>query len=386
MRKINIDERIILVLVYIFFMIFLLKIFNLKMFELVVYATSFPLVLMLFIRNFKNFDKKVAILIILLIIFSVCNVFFNSLISYSTLSLGYFKKLFMFNITVIFMSTMKYVKIDNSNIRKHIKVFNTFLTFILLFMFIFKKNEMYLLNGLQYHSLVFNFSNPNLTALFLLGMFVFQYVFFVEEKDNKFQKFLLFITSSILIYFIYLTDSRTQFLSALVLIVLCIFYKKTNILKNKASCILFSSFPLLFLILYMNIINNSDIIAKITKISIFEEALDSRVSIWNKSLKLFYSSPILGVYNLVGAGQLHNTHLDVLVSYGILPLILLILIIAKLIKDNEDISKYCYMYGFIALIMSGNGEAALFSGSGGLYIIFGLLLLFTRSDKQNLTY
>lgn len=84
--------------------------------------------------------------------------------------------------------------------------------------------------------------------------------------------------------------------------------------------------PLIFVVVYMQIIN-AQTLTKIFSFMIGEgKALDSRFFIWGNAIDELMSSPIMGAYyqisNGTGMSQLHNTHIDILVSYGVLTFIL----------------------------------------------------------------
>ena len=85
---------------------------------------------------------------------------------------------------------------------------------------------------------------------------------------------------------------------------------------------------------------------------------------------------------------MHNTHMDIAASYGIPVLILVCVLLVKYLHQQgrvyEDRKGYIYILGFACMIMLGMGEAAVFSGGLGVYIIVGTcLLLSNRKDTPN---
>ncbi len=113
--------------------------------------------------------------------------------------------------------------------------------------------------------------------------------------------------------------------------------------------------------------------------------LNSRMAIWESAMKYFYQSPLIGCYYEIsggtGSSQLHNTHLDILVSYG-LPVFFgtCLLLYRWLFRRDRKYSRtsYIYLISFCCVLFLGMGEAALFSGGLGIYIFGGMYLLFSQ--------
>lgn len=115
--------------------------------------------------------------------------------------------------------------------------------------------------------------------------------------------------------------------------------------------------PLLFAGLYMRVVD-APFFARFFSFATAEgKELNSRTDIWEPAFRRFASSPVLGAYCQIsdgtGMSQLHNTHVDILVSYGTSVLVLA---------------------GFICVLLLGIGEAALFSGGLGITLFFGVFL------------
>ncbi len=118
--------------------------------------------------------------------------------------------------------------------------------------------------------------------------------------------------------------------------------------------------------------------------------LNSRMAIWKPALEFFYQSPLIGSYYEISGGtgisQLHNTHLDILVSYGF-PVLLgtCILMYRWLWRKNRKYSKesFIYLLSFGCVLFLGMGEAAMFSGGLGIYILGGMYLLFAQRGVKS---
>lgn len=106
--------------------------------------------------------------------------------------------------------------------------------------------------------------------------------------------------------------------------------------------------------------------------------LNSRTDIWEPAFRRFASSPVLGAYCQIsdgtGMSQLHNTHVDILVSYGTSVLVLTCVFLYVLMRDLRTEVSDDALAGFICVLLLGIGEAALFSGGLGITLFFGVFL------------
>ena len=76
---------------------------------------------------------------------------------------------------------------------------------------------------------------------------------------------------------------------------------------------------------------------------------------------------------------MHNTHLEIAASYGVIVMILVCILLAVYIYRRGHVCQnkqgMSYILGFCGAILVGLGEAALFSGGLGIYIFVGAYLL-----------
>ena len=114
--------------------------------------------------------------------------------------------------------------------------------------------------------------------------------------------------------------------------------------------------------------------------------ITSRVTLWNHVFET-----LKGVHWLIGdysklRGNLHNTHLMVLGSYGLIGFSLFVGFLNSLIKYvNKEIrstSQVICLVCFLGVILIGNGEAGLFYGGMGMYAIAGSYLILARFDWE----
>ena len=120
--------------------------------------------------------------------------------------------------------------------------------------------------------------------------------------------------------------------------------------------------------------------------------LTSRMNIWLQAWQLWGASPIFGAYAQAsggtGSSQFHNTHLDILVSYGPIVLCLVCSFLVSMIdmgEKRQSRQQFLFTIGFICEIILGVGEAAIFSGGLGVYLYAGTFLLlrnFSQPDVE----
>ncbi len=148
--------------------------------------------------------------------------------------------------------------------------------------------------------------------------------------------------------------------------------------------------PIIFVFLYLKIVDSPFIKETFSFLISEGKNLDSRENMWLFALNNYNKSPIFGAYaqisNDSGLSQMHNSHLDVLCSYGIIPFIILLfylyLIIIKIDNGNIQNNKenVLSLISFISFIFLGVGEAMLFSGGLGFYILCGTIIGFSQKS------
>jgi len=259
------------------------------------------------------------------------------------------------------------------------------LTVFLIVMFVGMYSQMHILNGRVTGYLTFRIGNPNLTGLFLVCLYMLElYRLFLPEK--WFWKLIHIGLAAALAFFVVESQSRNSFLVLILFTVVCSWLmlrggKRMRI--GKGVSYLIACFPALFVAGYMMLISSAWLQNLFSFMVGEGKKLDSRVEIWNNALNNLAGSPLIGAYfemsNGTGMFQMHNSHLDVAVSYGIPVLVLVCVLLQKYLYQRgriyEDKQNYIYILGFACSIMLGLGEAALFSGGLGLYVFVGTFLL-----------
>lgn len=230
-----------------------------------------------------------------------------------------------------------------------------------------------------------NFSNPNLT-----GMFLAQAVFYaaigiasVKKPIGKLLCIVLAVTNVVLLFW---TEARNSILSV-VLFSLLLIWLLTKNKKNIPDIILrvTAIFPALFIFIYMALIELEAVQETFDFVADVGKPLTSRVEIWTSLLEELGSYFMIGNYFVLN-GNAHNSHLVVLVSYGV---VVLALTIFYLYRAMERVNARCRtksqmvcLTAFAGSLFIGMGEGALFSGGIGLYLMCCVPLLLGKSGYE----
>lgn len=229
-----------------------------------------------------------------------------------------------------------------------------------------------------------NFSNSNLLGMWVLQAVVFAFLNLLWQKGfvKKAMSVVLFIVNMNLLV---LSGTRNALL-ALMLgggIILLHLYRKRK--YSKALLFGVAVLPILFLIIYLNVFSILDQNEFLLQFMTGGKGIDSRYSIWIATLFNLKGHFLTGSYFSL-AGNVHNSHLVVLASYGIIVLVLTIMFLYKVmcVSNNQcetTFQKICLVAFFITVFM-GIGEGSLFSGAVGLYIPACVYLLLCRYNPQ----
>lgn len=349
------------------------------------FMLSFVIVLFMFLANIGKYSKSELLLLVVLICLTLFNVLINALCNdNSRLSFNYLKKYIMFIAAIIFLSLCSKVKIDRKT-KNFIDIATVILScLIILFYFLFG-DTLYRYNGIQSKYLVFNFGNPNAAGMYLTAVALIELSIFFNV--GIFKKVIVLAIGAFLCYLVMLTQCRNAELAILIFFIIQIIYRiRSSVSKNKKNprwlIILVAIVPILFAVVYMALIDNPAVVNALKFMSSEGKGVDSREKIWARAFAAFGNSPIFGAYSEIsggsGASQMHNSHVDVLVSYGIVPFIIMIIVLSKIMletnKKINSLKQQIYYIAFMCIVFIGCCEAVLFSG-GILYIFAGCMLL-----------
>lgn len=362
------------------------------------FMLSFVFVLFMFLTNIDKYSKSDLLLLFVLICLTLFNVLINALCSDNAkLSFNYLKKYIMFIAAMIFLSLCSKVKID-SKTKNFIDIATVILSCLIILFYFLLGNTLYRYNGIQSKYLVFNFGNPNAAGMYLAAVALIELSVFYNV--GIFKKIIVLGIGAFLCYLVTLTQCRNAELAILIFFIIQIIYRvRSSVSKNKKIprwlIVLVAIIPILFAVVYMALIDNPTVANALKFMSSEGKGIDSREKIWARAFAAFGNSPIFGAYSEIsggsGASQMHNSHVDVLVSYGIVPFIVMIIILSKIMLEiNKKINspkQQIYYIAFMCIVFIGCCEAVLFSG-GILYIFAGCLLiqsLYSGEEKQFMT-
>ncbi|MBQ3088437.1 MAG: O-antigen ligase family protein [Clostridia bacterium] len=351
------------------------------------FAASFVVVLVLWCLHIRK-ANALDILAIFIIMLS----FAGAIITCTSLSADYFYNWIMFIAVFLYFSVCFKIKLKKSTIKTMFALNFLSGAFCILAYFLRYNSAFYVTNiGIRY--LKFDFYNPNALALFLVVIILtgMQYFFMYKVRLG-----LLFEVCYVafFVFLIVQTLSRTSTLAILFFIIISIVFARKRsyyLPQNGIFKTLVTIFPLLFAFVYMLII---DIINQNGFLSFMAgegKGLDSRQEVWSYAFDLFEQSPLVGSYgDLVTSSelsQMHNSHMNILVSYGIIVFIMvmifLYMVLSKSIKNAKGNKGALAVWAFIVCLILGSGEAILFSGGLSFYLLVGQFLILSRADLGN---
>lgn len=343
--------------------------FNIEFFISLALMFSFLLKGEFELREFYN---------ILLLFFIAGFSFIFVLYGYGELTFSYYKKVVLFFSTLLFFFIVTKIKVNKKTINL-ILLSNIVISMIYAISY-FIGNRTYYGEGLT-----FNYINPNLTGMWLLHN-VLYLILALNFYKNKIFRFIIFILSLFIIYFIYETGARNCLISLFLFIIMLLYINfKRKFRINKILITIFVISPLIFAIIYMVMVE-SGLINVFKFMESQGKGLDSRYGIWNKAFEVIKNRPLIGDYYSIsdgtGMSQMHNSHLDIIASYGVIVFLLFVIFLIRIISSVQlecksklqIISLIC----FLVIIFMGMGEAALFNGALGMYILSGGYLLIAR--------
>jgi hypothetical protein len=356
-------------------------------------SLSFIYVLFIFIKFALN--RTVSSKEIYLVVSLAFITFFNAFISGSG-DFNYFKKCIMFICTVIWLICCSKANINGRTLILILAINISINVFYLIFFrsgFAIFEGEVLL---------TLNFSNPNQTGMFLLNSILYLIIAALGAYGIRrgFSGKLLFIVilaiTVPLITSIFgmlaLTGCRSSFLSIGMFVALLIsgLFIPAQKIFNKYVCFGLSVLPFVFVFIYLTYVSTLTIDVSFG----MEESGKSsgtRIHVWKPIIDEFFHYLLFGDYYGISEGtgmsQMHNTHLDVYASYGIIPLIIYCRVLYKIIlKSARNISNRIQAFGlfaFVSNIASWTFEASFVAGSGGLFLLTsGFLLIASYSPSQ----
>lgn len=314
----------------------------------------------------------------------ICSViaFFNvTLSSFGTFD--YYKKAIMFSVSMYWLVYVACVNINKKTVNVLLWI-NVFISIV--YVYTFNTGGFALYEGEAL--LTLNFPNPNQTGMFLLSTTMMLTLPVLSEKKIGYNWVIrtgFFIMIGVLLILLFLTGCRSAYGAYIAFLVFTLleFVPQIKFRFKKWQVLLWALSPLLFAIFYVQYVGTVDIDISFGMESSGKDST-TRLAVWDSSLNSLWDWAFLGAYasleSIVKYSHAHNTHLDVWMSYGIIPFILFFLLLYKVtwsasIHSTTRFQRMC-LYAFMACFIQGFFEASLMSGSAGLFLhSFGFLLM-----------
>ncbi len=353
------------------------------------FTLTFPVTVALWMLSVRQKVQLQDLLVLITAALAVVSVVANACITGASLSFDYLRKLIMFIMSLLFLQTMSRTQAD-WELLHFIRRAMDGVCLLLIVAFFYFGSGMFVLNGMVTPYLTFRFTNPNTTGLFLTCLFVLQFSEIYNRRGFWSKAFHLGL-AAFMGAFILLTRSRNALIVSVLFtaaVVWLLMKSPRKLTMGRLTSWLVAVFPLLFAGLYSTLLTDERFL-KIFAFLISEgKKLNSREVLWENAWEMVKASPIVGVYSQMSGGtgmsQMHNTHVDVLASYGVGVMVLLCCFLYRLVyargKRYDGKESFVYMLGFVCAMILGMGEAALFSGGLGIYIFVGGLLLLSKQE------
>ncbi|MBQ7230960.1 MAG: hypothetical protein IJX04_08715 [Oscillospiraceae bacterium] len=353
------------------------------------FSATFILVVLLWCAGALRSVIWTDAVLILMVGLALSHVILNAWFQGTPVSFAYFKKYFMFICTLVYFQAAYKLRIDEKT-EKFLLTVNSALALFFAAYYLSHRIEVYMLNGIVTNYLTFGFTNPNLTALFLMCAYTGQLVQIARNRQF-FPRLLHLILAAAVCWFIWETKSRNCMITVSLVTGMCVllYLTKHGFRLPGWFSLLISVWPIMFAVAYVVLVRNPQIQSIFSFLVSSGKNLDARLSVWLPALQYYAGSPILGAYSQISKGsgmsQMHNTHLDILVSYGTVILILTCYLLHSVIRsaDGENMKEETMVrLCFCGTIIMGMGEAALFSGGLGIYLFAGMFLLLCNRDRS----
>lgn len=357
---------------------------GLEQFTSWLFLLTFPLTVFLWLRTIRKTVIVTDVLLLATIALAVVNVLINASITGVFPGFSYLKKVIMFATTLLFFQAASRSGIRGELVRFINTLVDGLVIYFIIIYFVLNIHT-YEIDGRISTYLTFRFSNPNLTAMFLICLYMLE-VYRLFTREKWYLKALHIIMAVFLTWFIFQTRSRNAMIVFALFTAACawlIFRGKSNLKVGKFWAAVVATLPATFVGFYYLMIYTPGIRKAFDFLVSEGKGLDSRIGIWNMGLREWMQSPILGAYSQLSKGsgtfQMHNSHVDIICSYGPVVLVLVCILLWRYLNQKDrlytDKSSYIYILGFAGAIILGMGEAALFSGGIGVYIFAGSFLM-----------
>lgn len=339
------------------------------------FTLTFPLVAMLWVLSLRKTVSLADVGIFMTVVLAAACVLIDCVVSGGVFGWAYLKKLVMLATTLLFFSAMDRLHAD-SRLAAFLLGVSDLLALLFVAMHGIGGTAMYLRDEKVSQYLTFGFSNPNLVTLFLAMLAMLQLLRAGEKR-----KWLHRLLAVCLLYFVVRAGSRNAMLALTISVIAYGRLRKRQELRiGKWLSGFLAWLPLVFAAVYMLLIQLPEVQ---TYLAVFDAAgkpITSRAEVWQRAWDAVRSAPLCGGYGSIsdgtGASQMHNSHLDVAASYGLIVLVMLCAHLRRWLMHGRN----RYILGFVTMLLLGMGEAAFFSGGLGVYLFAGAFLLLSKGD------
>lgn len=351
---------------------------------------TFAVTVLLWICTVGEDFTKLDLFTLIIMAVALIAVLVNGIAAGAAFSFSYLKKYIMFVCTLLFFAAAGRNGVDTRT-RRILVIMQLVTTLAMLVAYLTRTTSMYMLGGQVSSYLVFRFTNPQLTALFLACMIMFLILAVVQER-SWFLKILSVAAVCCNGFFLIETQCRTALIA--VVVFLAVLLERTLLRRVRAPIwkwvmAVSAMMPIIVVTFYMQMLSQTWFREAFSFMTGEGKELNSRYFIWSSALSMLRESPVFGAYYEASGGdgysQMHNTHLDIAASYGVLSMILVsifLYIVMRRVQERPDDGmekrksyRSVALIGFICAILLGSGEAAVFSGGLGIYIYAGVFLL-----------
>ena len=378
--KIKIDNDLLIRITFLMAaMIVVLQVLKLETVMSRLFYILFVVVAVSWILTVISKMQRNDVLLLFIMLLSAISVLYNSTRYFGAINFEYFKKLIMFFSALMFFQIACKCKM-NQETEQFILNINSLVILFLIIMYFTFNEEMYVWNDRNVRYLMFRFTNPNLIGLFLTCMTMIEAARIYEKKwiNKLFHGFQVVM----LLNFITKTESRNCLLALVIFgagIFFTIVINKKQYRIGKAMSLFISILPLIFVIIYMLFVKNGAVREIFSFITNEQKTLSSRWEVWTYAVESVRNFPFLGTYNTIiediGVSHFHNSHLDVMASYGLIVFCLFCAFLRNIVccQIDNDKKAFVFQIGFCGVLLFGIGEAAVFSGGLSLFVFAGML-------------
>lgn len=326
--------------------------------------------------------ERLDLLVLLMAAVALVAVVVNGIAAGAAFTVSYLKKYLLFLFTLLFLAAADRLRKDR---RTDMLLFGLQLMVSLCFFgaLVVRREEMYRLDGDLTRLLTLGFTSSQLAALFLTC----EIFFFLLAAARAHSVGLRLVSAAAAVLNAVLlaaTRCRTALVAVVAFLVVCLLRclcRRWRRPLRRGTLALFAIAPLPAAAVYGSLVTRPWLRAWLSFMESEGKPLDSRLDIWRQGVSLLRESPFVGAYceagNGTGVFQLHNTHLDTAVSYGLPVMLLLCAFLYCLLRRTQAGAgaRPASALAFAGVILLGAGEAALVSGGLVFYLYAGLFLL-----------